>query len=70
MMIIVPKEALSDAALDGIVDTFILREGTDYGHREHTMADKRRRVHAMLARGTAQICYYPESEHIDIELVE
>jgi uncharacterized protein YheU (UPF0270 family) len=69
-VIIVPTDALSEDALAGVVDAFILREGTDYGHREHTIEDKRRRVHAMLARGTAQICYYPENEHIDIKLVE
>ena len=50
------------------MDAFILREGTDYGHHDYTLDEKRQRVIAMLRKGDAEICYYPENEHIDIVL--
>ena len=67
-MITVPLDQLSEIALLGVVDAFILREGTDYGHQDYTLDEKRRRVIAMLSKGDAEICYYPENEHIDIVL--
>lgn len=67
-MITVPLDQLSEAALLGVVDAFILREGTDYGHQDYTLEQKRQRVMAMLRKGDAEICYYPENEHIDIVL--
>jgi|TARA_B100000767_G_C19741685_1_gene526489 hypothetical protein len=67
-MITVPLDELSKTALLGVVDAFILREGTDYGHHDYTLDEKRQRVIAMLRKGDAEICYYPENEHIDIVL--
>ncbi len=65
-MITVPIDQLSESALLGVLDAFILREGTDYGHQDYTLEEKRQRVMAMLRKGDAEICYYPENEHIDI----
>ena len=65
----IPLDQLTPQALQGVIDAFILREGTDYGHQEFTLDEKRGRVRAMLQRGEAEICYYPENEHIDIGLV-
>lgn len=65
----IPPNQLTPEALLGVIDAFILREGTDYGHREFTLDEKRGRVRAMLQRGDAEICYYPENEQIDIVLV-
>jgi uncharacterized protein YheU (UPF0270 family) len=67
-MITVPIDQLSESALLGVVDAFILREGTDYGHQDYTLDEKRQRVMAMLLKGDAEICFYPETEHIDIVL--
>ena len=68
-MITVPIDQLSESALLGVLDAFILREGTDYGHQDYTLEEKRQRVMAMLRKGDAEICYFPENEHIDIVLV-
>jgi len=65
----IPLDQLTPQALQGVIDAFILREGTDYGHQEFTLDEKLGRVRAMLQRGEAEICYYPENEHIDIVLV-
>ena len=64
----IPPDQLTSEALLGVIDAFILREGTDYGHQEFTLDEKRSRVRGMLQRGEAEICYYPENEHIDIVL--
>ena len=64
----IPPDQLTSEALLGVIDAFILREGTDYGHQEFTLDEKRSRVREMLQRGEAEICYYPENEHIDIVL--
>ena len=67
-MIDVPYDSLSDDALLGVIDAFVLRDGTDYGHRDIDLTEKRDRVLKMLRNGHAKIVFYPENEHIDIEL--
>ncbi len=32
--IVIPHNALSGSALRGVIESFVLREGTDYGERE------------------------------------
>ena len=62
----VPHTALSAAALQGLVESFVLREGTDYGDREFTHEQKVAQVIAMLARGDARIVYDPETESVTL----
>ena len=66
----IPYAELSQEALLGVIDAFILREGTDYGHEEITIDQKRSRVLSMLRSGEAEIVFYQESDHIDIVLVK
>lgn len=66
----IPYTELSQEALLGVMDAFILREGTDYGHEEITIDEKRSRVLSMLQSGEAEIVFYQESDHIDIVLVK
>jgi uncharacterized protein len=44
----------------------VLREGTDYGEREFTHAQKVAQVIAQLKRGEARILYDPESESVTL----
>ena len=67
-MLVIPVQELSAEALMGVIDAFVLREGTDYGHRDIELQEKRDRVLKLLQTGQARICYYPENEHIDIEM--
>ena len=60
--IIVPPERLSAAALTGIIEAYVLREGTDYGSGEHSFASKCAQVRDQLARGDVALVYYPDSE--------
>ena len=66
----IPYKELTEETLINVVDAFILREGTDYGHQEITIEQKRERVLSMLSSGSAEIVFYPQNEHIDIVLVD
>lgn len=57
----VPLSALSDAALRGVIEEFVSRDGTDYGLQERTLAEKVRDVRRQLERGEAVIVFDPES---------
>ena len=69
-MLIIPPDELSEAALLGVIDAFVLREGTDYGHRDISIDEKRDRVRKLLVNGRAEIRFYPENEFIDIQLLD
>jgi len=59
---VVPHTALSADALRGLVESFVLREGTDYGAREVPHEQKVANVLAQLGRGEVQILFDPETE--------
>ena len=58
----IPYESLSKDALEGILDDFILREGTDYGDVEYSLEEKRTQVVELLKKGKAGIFFESESE--------
>jgi uncharacterized protein YheU (UPF0270 family) len=62
----IPHTELSPEALAGVVESFVLREGTDYGDREHSLAEKVAHVMRQLERGEAQIIFDPNTETVDI----
>lgn len=62
----VPYTQLSAEALQGVVESFVLREGTEYGERDFTLAEKLSHVMLQLQRGEAQIMFDPQSQSIDI----
>ena len=66
----IPLKSLSDEVLMGIIEDFVLREGTDYGPTEQALADKCRAVRRQLDVGEATIDFDPASETIDIRVVE
>jgi uncharacterized protein YheU (UPF0270 family) len=67
--VIVPYTELSDEALRGLVESFVLREGTEYGEREFSLDQKVAQVLSQLRRGDAQIIFDPSSETVDIVVV-
>jgi uncharacterized protein YheU (UPF0270 family) len=62
----IPLEALSADALRGLVESFVNREGTDYGERERTLDEKVADVRRQLERGEARIVFDPETESVNI----
>ena len=66
MPVTVPHDELSADALNGVVEAFILREGTDYGLVEASFADKRAAVMRQLEDGSVVIVYDPETRSVDL----
>jgi hypothetical protein len=62
----VPPELLADDVLRAVIESFVLREGTDYGARERTFAEKVENVRALLERGEARIVFDPASGSVTI----
>jgi uncharacterized protein YheU (UPF0270 family) len=67
--ILIPHGELSPEALLGVIESFVLREGTDYGEREHSLEQKVAQVRAQLERGLARILFDPETQTVTLELV-
>jgi uncharacterized protein YheU (UPF0270 family) len=65
----VPYTELTADALRGVIESFVLREGTDYGSREVSLEDKVAQVLNQLERGEARIMFDPVGESITIVLV-
>src|SRR5215813_9038175 len=64
--VFVPYTELSAEALRGVVESFVLREGTDYGEREFSLEQKLAHVYRQLERGEARIVFDPNTETVDI----
>ncbi|MDE0062678.1 MAG: YheU family protein [Gammaproteobacteria bacterium] len=58
----IPLDALSDEALLGVIESFVLREGTDYGHRDFSLEQKCRAVRRQLERGEARLVFDEETQ--------
>jgi uncharacterized protein YheU (UPF0270 family) len=65
-MVEVPTAELSADALRGLVEAFVLREGTDYGEQVASHETKMMQVMRQLERGTAKIVFDPVTETADI----
>jgi uncharacterized protein YheU (UPF0270 family) len=62
----VPATQLSPEALRAVVESFVLREGTDYGAREYSLDEKVQQVLQQLQRGDARIVIDPHTETVQI----
>lgn len=65
-MIRISPTQLSAQALQGVVEAFVLREGTDYGHRDYTLAEKCAQVRAQLERGEVELWFDPENQYVHL----
>jgi uncharacterized protein YheU (UPF0270 family) len=54
--------------LRGVLESFVLREGTEYGERDVCLDQKVAQVTRQLQRGEAQIVFDPQSETIDVRV--
>jgi uncharacterized protein YheU (UPF0270 family) len=62
----VPYGELSAELLHAVVESFVLREGTDYGEKEYSFEGKVADVMRQLKKGEAKILFDPESESVTI----
>ncbi len=63
---IIPASELSADVLTAIIEQYVLAEGTDYGDREFSLAQKVDHVRAQLERGEAVVVYSELHETVNI----
>ncbi|MCC7200401.1 MAG: YheU family protein [Gammaproteobacteria bacterium] len=62
----VPHTELSPGALRGVIEAYVLREGTEYGTHDVDLEVKVAQVLRQLERGDARILFDTVDETIDI----
>jgi len=62
----IPHTELAPETLRAVIESFVLREGTDYGERDVPLASKVADVIRQLERREAVIVFDPNTESIDI----
>jgi uncharacterized protein len=67
--VVVPHSELAADVMRAVVESFVLREGTDYGEREFSLDEKVARVIRQLERGEAQIVFDPKTASVAIMVV-
>jgi uncharacterized protein YheU (UPF0270 family) len=65
---IVPWQDIAPETLENLISEFVLREGTDYGEVEVSLAHKIDQIKALLKSGDAVIVYSELHESVDIKL--
>ena len=63
---IIPYEQLSDDALQGLIEEFITREGTDYGIEELSLSTKTEQIRNQLKRREVVVVFDVASESVSI----
>lgn len=64
---IIPWQSLEPATLNNVLDSFILREGTDYGVRELSLEEKRARLLAQIQAEKVVIVWSELHQSLDIK---
>ena len=62
----IPIDELNPDTLHSLVESFVLREGTDYGEAEVELAEKVNQVIAQLKSGQAVLIYSELHETVNI----
>ena len=62
----VPPNDLEPDTLRAVVESFVLREGTDYGAHETSLEAKVAQVLMQLRRGEAHITFDPATESVNV----
>lgn len=63
---IIPYSELTEEVLRGIIEEFVLREGTEYGRSDVAVETKIEQVKNQLVKGQAVIVFDPETESCDV----
>lgn len=62
----IPWQDLAPETLDNLIESFVLREGTDYGEHELTLEQKVADVKRQLASGEAVLVWSELHETVNI----
>lgn len=63
---LIPYQQLAPTTLEALIEAFVLREGTDYGDTELSLADKVALVLQQIKQGQVVICYSEQEETVDL----
>ncbi|EPG5005336.1 YheU family protein [Klebsiella oxytoca] len=63
---IIPWQELAPETLDSLIESFVLREGTDYGEHERSLVDKVSDVKQQLKCGEAVLVWSELHETVNI----
>ncbi|WP_411359996.1 YheU family protein [Pseudidiomarina salilacus] len=63
---LIPWQQLTAETLDSVIESYVLREGTDYGWEEKSLAEKVEDVRAQLQRGEAVLVWSELHETLNI----
>jgi uncharacterized protein len=62
----VAPDDLEPGTLRAVIESFVLREGTDYGEHETSLEAKVAQVLTQLRRGEAHITFDPATESVNV----
>lgn len=63
---IIPPERLTQEVLRSVIESFVNREGTDYGEHEFSMEDKVEQLWPKVIAGAILIVFDPETESVSL----
>nr|WP_191322104.1 YheU family protein [Pantoea nemavictus] len=66
VIVIIPWQELEADTLENLIETFVLREGTDYGEQERSLLQKVADVRRQLERGDVVLVWSELHESINI----
>ncbi|CCP04694.1 UPF0270 protein yheU [Erwinia amylovora Ea644] len=65
-LMIIPWKELDSATLDNLIESFVLREGTDYGEHERSLEQKVADVRRQLSCGEVVLVWSELHESVNI----
>jgi len=65
-LMIIPWKDLDAETLDNLIESFVLREGTDYGEQERSLEQKVKDVRRQLVSGEAVLVWSELHETVNI----
>ncbi len=66
----IPYNQLPEQTLLAVIEEFISREGTDYGHREYTLDEKVEKVKSQLVKGEIKLLFDLETSSCNLIKVD
>lgn len=63
---IIPWQQLNPETLNNLIESFVLREGTDYGEHERSLTEKTEDIHRQLVSGEIVVVWSELHESVSL----
>lgn len=63
---LIPYQSLDSETLHNLIESFVLREGTDYGEDEISLQDKSQKILEQIKQGNVLILYSDHTESVTL----